>query len=322
MGTRSVENTETTRLVIVDGNNLVCRNLFAFAKAGLVSPQGKPSGALLGTMRNLMGIVERFSPTHMLWCFDHGRSAMRTELQPDYKGHRKYAAKGAVEHNPMEDLPVQIEAFTSYLQMSAIASFSEADTEADDLIAAAVIKWRYLVDEIMIVSGDHDLLQLVSDFANVSVFRPGEKDDASGGGSVGLAGKSAHQFLGALYDEARVRSKYGDTAPSRLPQVWALTGDTSDNIKGVPGVGPKTAEKWLHKHATLANIVSREPKCEGYERQCFTNLKLIDLLNTSPDLIPFDLVITRYYPEHINRPAVSLFLQEWGLDSLRRELAA
>ena len=128
---------------------------------------------------------------------------------------------------------------------------------------------------IVVVSGDHDLLQLVNDEWDVSVLRPGNAQQGRSGG-MGMKAAASRQNLGQLYREAEVLEKYG-LPPTKLAEMWALTGDVGDNIVGIPKVGPKTAAKWITAHGDLQTAILAEPKCEGWERQVQVNYEMIVL---------------------------------------------
>lgn len=273
----------TERLLIVDGNNLVARSHFAMVGANLQDRQGRATGALYGTIKSFLGYLRELRPTHCVWMFDDGQSAMRTALLPEYKGHRKYS--GTVATDPKAGLPAQFDALRDFFDVIGVKHWSQRGIEADDLIARAVRwnKWPERVDETVILSGDHDMLQLVSFCPSIKVHRPGDRA-AAAGGAVGLGGRKKELVL---YGVNEVTAKYG-LPPHRLAEMWALTGDSGDNIKGIPGVGPKTAAKWMHKHTALSVVLANEPKCEGYRRLCATNLELIEL-DGRTGVVPFDL---------------------------------
>lgn len=292
-------------LVLVDGNNAVHRAYHATFKAGLTRKDGTPSGALLGTFKVIRQMVRELEPTHMLWCFDGGKSEFRLDLDPEYKGHRK-TAEVKSPANPREDIPPQIEAIRELLEHLGIASYSEDGVEADDLIAQGVARWSYTLP-ITIYSGDHDLLQLVSDDLDVSVIRPG----TSAPTGIGLRAAS-EQALGMRFREAEIVEKYG-VPPRLLPDVWALTGDIGDNIHGIPKVGPKTAAKWINQYGDLVDVLLKEPKCREYHDLVVRNFKLI-CLNGRIGNIPHALSDLALFEPNV--PALNDFIERWELKSM------
>lgn len=298
-----------SKLVIFDANNLVMRSHFAMAQSGLSSPNGRPSGALYGTIKAFFGFVRDLGPTHVVWFFDEGRSDVRRALRSDYKGHRKYSSVQTAD--PLVDLPPQYEALREFFDLMGVRHHSQRGIEADDFIAKVVrqAEWPRRMDETVIVSGDHDMLQLVSDRPEVNVFRPGEKAARP---SVGLG--AAKPVTGTLYRLPEVIAKYG-LHPLKLAEAWALMGDTSDNITGIPGIGPKTAAKWILKHGSLAMALAKEPKAAGYERHCDVNRQMIQLDGSIGDPIPFGLDECEFQGFPIS-DGMRNFINRWGMKSL------
>lgn len=296
-------------LMLVDGNNIAYRNYHATATSGLCDRKGRPSGALYGTIVSLRAYVREFLPTHLLWCFDDGGSDFRSALRSDYKGHRKLAAVGAHQPNPREEIPPQIDAIREFLSLAGISHTSERGVEADDIIATATLRWKGEMP-VTIVSGDHDLLQLLDDASGVRVVRPG---NAHAGRSGGMGLRSvARQQLGHVYTEETAREKYG-VRVDQLAEMWSLMGDTSDNLVGIPGVGPKTAAKWIVKHGSLDGALHNEEKAEGYLQQCRENYRMIHL---SGRLASLDVPLgdTKIAPKDLG-PIVD-WLLDWDMFSV------
>lgn len=252
-------------LVIVDGNNLTQRSHYAFKELRTTSDW--ESGALYGNVTALAAMFTELNPTHMLWCFDRGKSEFRTELLPTYKAHRIEARDRHIKYAGIDEKPLhevlapQYIAFEEFLKIRGVDTWAVQGWEADDLIAAVVLKAKNKMP-VFIVSGDHDMEQLVehTPTSRVTVYKPN------------LA-KGADRFFGP--DE--VRKKYG-VEPEQLSQLFALTGDKSDNIDGIKGVGPKTAAKWINKYGNLAEILENEPKVmPGDRARISTNFFLMDL---------------------------------------------
>ena len=252
-------------LVIVDGNNLTHRSHYAFKELRTTSDW--ESGALYGNVAALAQMFSELQPTHMLWCFDRGKSEFRTELLPTYKAHRveardRHLKYAEVDAKPLHEiLAPQYVAFEEFLGHRGIDTWSQKGWEGDDLIAAVTLKAKNRMP-VFIVSGDHDMEQLVDHGPNsrVTVYKPN------------LA-KGADRFFGP----DQVREKY-DVEPNQLSQLFALVGDKSDNIEGIKGVGPKTAAKWLQKYGDLPTVLDQEPKIDPSDRsRVSTNFFLMDL---------------------------------------------
>ena len=253
-------------LVIIDGNNLTQRSHYAFKELRTTSDW--ESGALYGNVSALAAIFDELQPTHMLWCFDRGKSDFRTELLPTYKAHRIESTQRHVKYAHLNDekslseiLAPQYIAFEEFLKIRGIEHWSQKGWEADDLIAAVVAKAKHKMP-VFIVSGDHDMEQLVDHGPDcrVTVYKPN-------------VARGQNRFFGP----EQVRAKYGVEA-NQLSQLFALVGDKSDNIEGLKGVGPKTAAKWLVKYGDLADVLEQEPKVAPADRKrVSTNFFLMDL---------------------------------------------
>lgn len=284
-------------MLILDGNNVVMRSLFGMANAALVGPNGVPTGGVFGTINVFRSLVARMHPTHMLWTFDSGKSTMRTALYPEYKANRKPIANapGIGDVGVAKDGTVS--AVKTFLNLAGVAHFSEPGVEADDLIANAVDRLAGKMT-ITIASADHDLRQLCSADGSVRVLKPSTNQ---------------HQ-PDTLYDYAKVFHEYGLPA-ERCPEIWAIQGDTSDNIKGVPGLGPKRALKIIQQWGSLSNALMNEPKLQGHFETVRRNLKLISLQNPD-DYLPEGLEQCRLPEAPYDPVGLELFLREWGFNSL------
>lgn len=251
-------------LVIVDGNNITARSHYAFKDLRTTSDWD--SGALYGNLMALAGLFHELQPTHMIWCFDRGKSEFRTEMLPTYKAHRieskeRYVKYSSDDRPLSEILAPQYIAFEEFLRYRGIDTWSVKGWEADDLIAALTLKAKNEMP-IYIVSGDSDMEQLVEHGPDcrVTIYKPNIARDKN-------------RFFGP----AEVREKY-DVEPDKLSQLFSLVGDPSDNIEGLKGVGPKTAAKWLNKYGDLAEVLAHEPKVMPQDRsRISTNFFLMDL---------------------------------------------
>lgn len=212
------------RLILIDAYSQIFRCYYAM-KATLTNPKGEPTNALYGIARLLLQI-ERTQPCRYgAICFDKGKSVRRTELLPEYKAQRA----------PMpEDLRVQIDRIKDWMSAFGWTLFEEEGIEADDLIAGVT---REAVGyDVGIITHDKDLAQLLAQ-EHVTLLL-----SAAGG-------------TWAETHASDVEAKYG-LAPSMLGDYLALVGDAVDNIKGVEGVGPKTASKLLVEHGGLEGLMS------------------------------------------------------------------
>lgn len=210
----------TRKLILIDGTSVLYRAYFAIRD--LSTSAGRPTNAVFGFIRMLRQIEEDWKPTHWVVVFDGGLPEERIELLKEYKAQRR----------PMpESLREQIQTVEEYLDRADIAWLRQEGQEADDIMASVAAWAEKESGEILIATNDKDLYQLVDEKVKV----------------IPVSGKSNQ-----LGPEDVLR-KTG-VPPLQIVHWLALVGDTSDNIKGVPGVGPKTAAKLLSQYGSLDNL--------------------------------------------------------------------
>lgn len=210
-----------TKLVIIDGNAIMHRAFHALPP--LTTPLGEPVGAVQGFLNMLLRILEDLEPTHLAVCFDRKEPTFRKSMSEDYQSHRP----------EMDDqLSPQFPLIQKALKAMNIPIYDKAGYEADDLIGTIASKSK--ADNVVIVTGDRDILQLVNN--KVQVYLP-------------VKGLS----IAILMKPADVKEKLG-VSPDQIVDYKALVGDPSDNYKGVPGIGPKTAIQLLSQYQNLENI--------------------------------------------------------------------
>ena len=217
------------RLLLVDGHYYLYRSFYAIR--GLTNSRGEPVNAIYGFVKALRRMLADLKPDFAAVVWDAGLPERRTQLQPEYKQHR--------DEMP-DDLERQQVPIQKIVPMMGVASVLLANTEADDLIASYVEEARREGIECVVATNDKDILQLVRD--GVSIYSTAKADVGEGNGGFKLLGVE------------EVRSKWG-VEPSMIGDVLALTGDSADNIPGVPGVGGKTAAKWIARYGSLDQIL-------------------------------------------------------------------
>lgn len=254
--------------LLVDGFNLAYRCFHALPE--LNSSKGFPTGALHGWVKSLWKLIDQEKPDATLVFFDLGESNDRIALLAEYKAQRK----------PMPDpLRQQIEPIKALTRAMGLAAIEVDGVESDDLLAAEAVRLAQKGNDVLIVSSDKDFAQIVDDRIKIMLPPP-----------------SANPKLGwRLLDAAGVQEKFG-VPPSQIAHYLALVGDTSDNIPGLDGVGPKTAAKWLaecggsvecvlEKAASLKPERFRETVAASAE-QLRRNLKLTTLNLGLPEVEP------------------------------------
>ncbi len=288
-------------LLLVDGNALFYRAYHAFPKE-FTTPDGRPSGAAFGFTRILLAAIRAHKPTHVAVCFDVEGPTFRDALFDKYK-----ATRSAMP----DDLKAQVPMIWELVKRLEVPLFSVAKYEADDLIGtlAEQAVQRHDNLHVLILSGDQDLVQLVTD--RVHMYAP----------QIGFA-------KAALYDPKTVQEKYG-FSPLQMIEYKALRGDSSDNIPGVPGIGEVTAKQLLSEFQSLDGIYDAIQsgtaksikagvlaKLQSGEETGRLSHKLATIVTDAPVNLELDACqLEIAHPENL----ISLF-QEYGFKSLIQEL--
>ena len=218
------------KLLLIDGSYYAYRSFHAIR--GLTNSQGEPTNAIFGFAKTVRRMLKDLRPDLAAVCWDAGLPARRTELQPEYKQHRS--------EMPSEMVP-QIPFIRDLVPKLGLHGVSLPDTEADDLMASYSCAAHSRGMEVILATNDKDLLSLVED--DILVYSTAKADLAS------------PEQAFTLLDPAAISKKWG-VQPARILDVLALSGDASDNIAGVPGVGPKTATTLIQNAGTLDALLS------------------------------------------------------------------
>ena len=221
-------------VLIIDGHSMAFRAFYALPADNFVTATGQHTNAVYGFVSMLTRLLQTERPTHVAVAFDVSRHSFRTEEYPEYKGTR--------DATP-EEFKGQVELIREVLDAMGIVSLSREGFEADDILATLAYRAGHEGATVLVVSGDRDSFQTVTD--NVTVLYPG----ASPGDLRRMT-------------PAAVEAKYG-VPPQRYPEIAAIVGETSDNLPGVPGVGPKTAAQWINKYGGLDNLLARADEIGG-----------------------------------------------------------
>jgi len=216
------------RLVLVDGSSFLYRAYHALPS--LSTSRGEPTGAIYGVVNMLRKLQDSYDTPYFAVIFDAPGKTFRNDLFAAYKAHRP----------PMpEELQAQVEPLRELIEAMGIPVIVEAGVEADDVIATLVRQARSQGFEVVVATSDKDLAQLVDEHVILDNTMSQTRLDAAG-----------------------VRRKFG-VPPERIVDYLALVGDTSDNIPGVPGVGPKTAAKWLMQYGSLDEVIAHAGEIKG-----------------------------------------------------------
>jgi DNA polymerase I len=225
---------EKPTLMLLDGNSLAFRAFYALPAENFKTQGGLTTNAVYGFTAMLINLLRDESPTHVAAAFDVSRQTFRSERYPEYKANRS---------STPDEFHGQIDVTKEVLAALGITVLAEPGFEADDLIATLATQAEKEGYRVLVVTGDRDSLQLVTDDVTVLYPRKGVSE------------------LTRFTPEA-VLEKYGLT-PAQYPDFAALRGDPSDNLPGIPGVGEKTATKWISEYGSLQALVDNADSVRG-----------------------------------------------------------
>ncbi len=221
-------------LLLLDGHSLAYRAFFALPPENFSTTTGQPTNAVYGFTAMLINALRDERPTHVAVAFDRGEPTFRHEQYVEYKATRRETPA---------DFRSQLSLIFEVLDVLGIARLSKAGFEADDVIATLATQAAEQDMDVLIVTGDRDVLQLVTDRVTALMTRRGISDMTR-------------------FTPAAVREKYGLT-PEQYPDFAAIRGDPSDNLPNIPGVGEKTATRWIADFGSLEQLVDRIDEVKG-----------------------------------------------------------
>ncbi|HEX4654480.1 MAG TPA: DNA polymerase I [Mycobacteriales bacterium] len=230
----SAPTADTARLLLLDGHSLAYRAFFALPVENFATTTGQPTNAVYGFTSMLINILRDEQPTHVAVAFDVGRQTFRSEMYADYKAGRSETPT---------DFRGQVSLIKEVLEALAVPTVEAEGYEADDVIATLASQGESEGMDVLIVTGDRDALQLVNDKVTVLMTRRGISEMSR-------------------FDPAAVEEKYQLT-PAQYPDFAAVRGDPSDNLPSIPGVGEKTAAKWIREFGSLDALVDRVDEVKG-----------------------------------------------------------
>ncbi|MFZ3556807.1 MULTISPECIES: DNA polymerase I [unclassified Streptomyces] len=226
--------------MLMDGHSLAYRAFFALPAENFTTATGQPTNAIYGFASMLANTLRDEEPTHFAVAFDVSRKTWRSEEFTEYKANRSKTP---------DEFKGQVELIGELLDAMHTPRFAVDGFEADDVIATLATQAEAAGFEVLIVTGDRDSFQLVSE--NVTVLYP----------TKGVSELTR-------FTPEKVEEKYGLT-PAQYPDFAALRGDPSDNLPGIPGVGEKTAAKWINQFGSFAELVERAEEVKGKAGQNF-----------------------------------------------------
>jgi DNA polymerase-1 len=284
----------TSKFLILDGHSLAYRAFHGLPVENFATSSGQHTNAVYGFVSMLVNVLKDQAPSHLVVAFDVSRQTFRSERYPDYKATR---AKSPPEFKG------QVELIKQVLESLNISVVTADGFEADDILATLAKSCDF---PVQIVSGDRDSFQLIDDRVTILYPRKGMSD-------------LVHMTPDAVFE------KYGVT-PKQYRSLAALVGESSDNLPGVPGVGPKTAAKWIAEFGDLEKILAVADSIGGKVgealRAHIDQVKLNYELNRLVEDAPVDKAIENYAKREYDVSVVHATLDALEFSALRPRLFA
>ena len=248
-------STDQKRLLLIDGHSMAYRAFYALPAENFKTSSGQPTNAIYGFASMLINLIKEEQPSHIAVAFDVSRKTFRTELFPEYKANRA---------STPDEFRSQMSFVNEMIDCFGIKHFEMEGYEADDIIATFAKSAEKNGYQVLICTGDRDSFQLVN--SNTTVLYP----------------KKGVTEMSRMTPDA-VLEKYGLT-PAQYPDFAALRGDPSDNLPSVPGVGEKTATKWISDYGNLEKLLANAQEITG---------KVGDSLRANVDAIKLNRELTQ-----------------------------
>ena len=294
MPNHSLDLGSSKSFLIIDASALMHRAYYALPK--LTNAQGMVVNAIYGFFSSLFHVLKEQNPQYVVAVFDSPGPTFR---------HKEYAQYKATRVKAPDDFYAQFPKTKEILKLLKIPVVAKKGYEADDLIGAIAKKVRHFPGRILILTGDFDLLQLVNSRVDVLLIKTGVSQTI-------------------LYNVKRTREKLEGLTPDKIVDFKGLAGDNSDNIPGVPGIGPKTALRLLKHFGSLENIyralkrgqADLKPalarKLQKFKAQAFLSKTLATLKIN----VPFDFSLAKCERKGYNKKKVEQVFQSLGFKSL------
>lgn len=292
MAAEQLQKTDkSNELFLIDGSGYIFRAYFALPQ-NLTNPAGQPVGAVLGFCNMLYKLLNDLQAENIAVIFDAAKANFRNDIYDEYKAHRPDAP---------EDLIPQFPLFRKAAEAFGLPAIELEGYEADDLIATYSKQAQEKGMNVTIVGSDKDLMQLIND--HIKLFDPIKQ---------------------AIIDAEAVEKKFG-VKPEKMIDLQALTGDSVDNIPGVPSIGPKTAAQLLEEYDTLENLLDhleeiKQPKRREVLMEHADNARMSKKLVTLAQDAPVPLSLDDMEVHDPKTPNLQAFLEEQGFKTLLTRL--
>src|SRR5690554_1399710 len=252
------------RLFLLDAYALIFRGYYALIKNPIINSKGQDTSAIMGFMNSLFDVIRRKRPDHLAVCFDKDGSADRTELFVDYKANRD-ATPDAIK----QSIPI----IQEIIKAMNIPIVEISGQEADDLIGTLAQQAEKEGYQVYMVTPDKDFAQLVTE--NIFMYRPARMGNAI-----------------EIWGIPEVRNRFGVERPEQVIDYLGMMGDASDNIPGLPGVGDKTAKKFIAEYGSLENLLANTHQLKGKMKERIIENAEIGILSKKLATINTDCDVT------------------------------
>ena len=252
------------RLFLLDAFALIFRGYYAFIKNPRISSKGMDTSAILGFTNSLLDVIKREKPDHLAVCFDKGGSASRNELYTDYKANRNQTP---------EAIKIAVPYIQKILKAMHIPVIEKIGFEADDIIGTLAKQAEKEDFKVFMVTPDKDFAQLVSE--NIFMYRP-----ARMGNGI------------EIWGIPEVQAKFEIERPEQVIDYLGMMGDAVDNIPGLPGVGDKTAKKFLKEYGSIESLLENTHEIKGKLKEKIEANKELGLLSKKLATILLDVPVT------------------------------
>lgn len=276
-------------LYLVDGSSYIYRAYFAIRH--LSSPDGFPTNAIYGFIQMLLKLLKDYNPQHVAVVFDAGRTTFRTEMYPEYKANRVAMP---------DDLRVQMDPIREVVRAFNIPTLELQGYEADDIIGALAGRFANSGGKVVVVTGDKDLMQIVTDHITLLDTMKGKESGIND-----------------------VIERFG-VPPELVIDILGLAGDSSDNIPGVPGIGEKTAAKLILEFGSLDQLLARADEVKGKNGEKLREFRDQALLSrrlaTIERDVPLEVALETLIAREPDQEALNAFFKKFGFTTLIKEL--
>ena len=279
MAENASENRRT--VAVIDGNSLMHRAFHAVPPT-MNAPDGRPTNAVFGFLNMFLKMVDEFSPAGVIVAFDKGRPKVRMEMLPQYKAQRP----------PMDpDLRAQFPMIKELLGALAVPVVELEGWEGDDILGTLARRGEEQGCDMYLVTGDRDMYQLVTEHVHVVSTRKGLSDIA-------------------VMTPESVDDLYHGITPALVPDFYGLKGDSSDNIPGVPGIGPKKASALIAQYGSLDEVIAHADEVKGkmgenlraHIEDALVSRKIATIMTDAPVACdPVDVVFPAFSADDVSR---------------------